>query len=274
MTRAMCSRSKVSSDTGLPTRIDWRARAWNPSWRQSQIDGVEDVAGRQDHGTFDGIAQLAQVTWPRVRLHRLERAWTEPQTGTSLLLTEDTQVVLGQEWDVFGTFPQRGHHQIHHVQPIEQIFAKPPGPNLRFERSVRGRNQTDIGAALARLAEPLVGLIVEEAEQTGLCIGGELADFVEEQRPTLGFMDLPRHIRDRSGERAPFVAEQRARHQIARQRRTVDDHERRIGAGAVGAHPAREDVLPGPAFPPEEQHGIRRRRASGDLQEFEKHATL
>ena len=71
--------------------------------------------------------------------------------------------------------------------------------------------------------------------------------------------------------KAPFaMAEQRARHEIARQRRTIDAHERRIGARTVGAHPAREDVLAGPALAAHQHDRVRRGRASGDLEELSK----
>ena len=64
---------------------------------------------------------------------------------------------------------------------------------------------------LARLAEPLVGAVVQEAEQPRLRVGAEVADLVEEQRAALGLLDLADRVGDRAGERAALVAEERAR---------------------------------------------------------------
>ena len=70
-----------------------------------------------------------------------------------------------------------------------------------------------------RLAEPFVGAIVEESQQARLGVRREVADLVEEQRSAFGFLDLPGHVADRTRKRTLAMTEQRARHEIARERR-------------------------------------------------------
>jgi hypothetical protein len=54
---------------------------------------------------------------------------------------------------------------------------------------------------LARLADPLVHLVVQEAEEAGLEVRAEVADLVEEERAALGLLDLALRVGDGAGGR-------------------------------------------------------------------------
>ena len=75
--------------------------------------------------------------------------------------------------------------------------------------------------ALARFSKTLVRAIVEKTQKPGLSIGREFANFVEEERAAFGLLDFAGDVGDRSCKRAPSMSKQSARHQVARQGRTV-----------------------------------------------------
>ena len=52
-----------------------------------------------------------------------------------------------------------------------------------------------------RLADPLVGLVLDQAEELRLQCQRQVADLVEEQRPAVGRIHLPDLVRDGPGER-------------------------------------------------------------------------
>ncbi len=192
ITRAMCSRSRASRDTGAPTRtacvrllgVERRRR------RQAEIDGLQHIPRRQNHRALDGVAQFPKIARPGVPQHRLFGRLGEAQSGTALFLPEDREIVLREHRHVLETLSQRWQRETHHVEAVEQVLTKPAGTHFRLERTIGGGDEADIRPPLARFPEPLVGLVVEKAQQPRLRIGGQLADFVEEQRPAFGFLHL------------------------------------------------------------------------------------
>ena len=52
--------------------------------------------------------------------------------------------MVGDDHDVFLPFPQRRNHDLHDVQPIKQILAKPPLSDFLAEILLRRADQADI----------------------------------------------------------------------------------------------------------------------------------
>ena len=103
----------------------------------------------------------------------------------------------------------------------------PPLPDsVGVGRPAGRRDDARVDVARAHAADRRQHPVLREAQQLGLQLGRHLADLVEKQRPALGLLDDAglRHRRLRV--RAARVAEQLALHQLARQRRAVDRHER------------------------------------------------
>ena len=74
-------------------------------------------------------------------------------------------------------------------------------------------------------------LPLQDPEQLRLQLEGQLADFIEKDRPSVGALERADAAPVRAGERAAFVTEQLAFDQLGGQRRTIDLHE---GSGAPG----------------------------------------
>ena len=116
-----------------------------------------------------------------------------------------------------------------------------------------------------RLAERTDFARFEEAEQLRLELDGELADFVEEQRAAAGGADDAGVIAVGAGEGAAAVAEELALHHLARHGGAVEGDERFVGAMRVGVDGAREDLLAGAALAGDQDAGVRRRDAFGQI---------
>ena len=71
----------------------------------------------------------------------------------------------------------------------------------------------------------------QNAQQLGLALQRHLADFVEEQRAQVGLLEEADVVAVGAGERAGFVAEELAFHQVGRNGRAVDAQHRPIGRG-------------------------------------------
>jgi hypothetical protein len=101
--------------------------------------------------------------------------------------------------------------------------------------------------------------LLQHAQELRLQVEGQLADLVEEERPTVGRLDQPLLRLGRAGERAAHVAEQLGRDQLARDGPAVHDHERPGGARRGAMDGLGDRLLPRPGLPFQEDRGLGRR---------------
>jgi len=109
-------------------------------------------------------------------------------------------------------------------------------------------------------AHPLEFAFLEESQQLDLDGGGQLADLVEEERPPVRLLETADAPRRRPGEGTPLVAEELAFEERFGKGAAVDRDQRPGGPRAQVVNEAREQFLPRPALPPNEN----RRPAGGD----------
>ena len=143
---------------------------------------------------------------------------------------------------------------------------KPAAADFRFELAVGGGDQPDIGLAFPRLAESFVGPVVEKPQKARLGVRRQVADFVEQQRSALGFLDFARHVGNRARERALAMTEKGARHQVARQGRALTVTKGASARGLFARIQRARTFFPVPLSPRKQQHGVGCRCARGRLQ--------
>ena len=102
----------------------------------------------------------------------------------------------------------------------------------------------------------MISLLLEEAQQLGLHVERQVADFVEEQRAAGGRPNQPRLIDDRAGEAAAPVTEELAVGEIAAGRRAVEGQEHRGAAMRADVDGPRDELLARSAFAGDEHREI------------------
>ena len=103
--------------------------------------------------------------------------------------------------------------------------------------------------------------LLEEAQQLGLERQRKVADFVEEESPSFGGLDLAFGVGDGAGERAPGMAEELAFEQLGVQAGAAHGDERPGGPAAPGVDRPRQHAFAGAAFPANQDDGV----GGGDL---------
>jgi hypothetical protein len=178
---------------------------------------------------------------------------------------ECAQKFLGQGQNVLGSAAQRRHVHRDHVQAVKQILAKTPGFHLFAQVAIRCGQHADVGMAGLRLPHPLILAILQEAQKLRLDFKRKLADFVEEQRPSLGGRDFSQRVANRARERTADMAEQFTFEQLRLKAGTVDGHERHALAQAPFMDAPGERRLAGSVFAENEDVGRSRSHPQGDL---------
>jgi len=97
--------------------------------------------------------------------------------------------VPDQHRDVLAAFPQGRELEAHHIEAMKEVFAELPLANHRFQIAVCRGDDAHIHRNRFRPADPLEGLLLENAQEFYLRVGRQVADFVEEERALVGLLE-------------------------------------------------------------------------------------
>src|SRR5712675_2470537 len=97
---------------------------------------------------------------------------------------------------------------------------------------------------------------LQHAQQRDLRLGGQLADFVEEDRPAIGRLEPSEPALQRAGERAFLVSEQLGRYERRRNGRAVHANERSARAARALVKGARDQLFAGSGLAENEDGGV------------------
>ena len=122
--------------------------------------------------------------------------------------------------------------------------------------AIGGGDQAHIGADGARAAQALELALLQHAQQLGLQLERNLADFVEEHGAAVGQLEAADALRDGAGERALLVAEQFAFQQAGGNGGAVQLDEGALPARAEVVDGARHQFLAGAGFAVDQHGGI------------------
>src|SRR4029453_1575892 len=107
------------------------------------------------------------------------------------------------------------------VDAVEEILAESPVPHRLLEIDVRGDNEPEVRANRLGPPDALDLAFLNRAQQLGLQVEPEIADFVEEERAARGELELSELLLQGAGERPALVPEKRALDELVRNRREV-----------------------------------------------------
>ena len=99
--------------------------------------------------------------------------------------------MVDEAGDLVAPFPERRDRQADDVQAVEEVFAEFAVADGVFELRVRGGDDADVDGQGSGLAEGRDFARFEEAEELGLEVESEFADFVEEEGAVAGGVIKP-----------------------------------------------------------------------------------
>src|SRR5216684_2448769 len=148
------------------------------------------------------------------------------QSSTARSITfRSSRIFPGQPGQLREALPQRRNHQRDPVQPEEEVLAKGPPSQLRFQIAVGRSDEAHVDAPRLDAPHPQHLLPFENAQELDLNGHRQLADFVKEHRSAVRRLEQPGFGLHRAGEGAPLVTEQLAFEQSLGERRHVQAQE-------------------------------------------------
>ena len=129
---------------------------------------------------------------------------------------------------VFLSLSQRRQRDRKDAQAVIQIGTKAALADRILQVAISGRDHAYVHLYRVAAADSFKLTFFKHAQELGLQVQRQLADFIEKERAAIRDLKTPAAFRVGSGERAALVAEQFALDERPRQRRTVHFDERMI----------------------------------------------
>ena len=170
---------------------------------------------------------------------------------------EPVRQVLREQRDVVAPLAQRRERDREDIQSIVEIVPESILPDFVRQITIGGGNDPHVDVHRARAAQSLELSLLQNAQQLWLQLDRKVADFVQEQRPSMSELEPPGLARMRSRERAALASEQLALDQRGGQRRAVerDEFPRRPRTAPVNR--ARDQLLASPGLAQQQHGGMR-----------------
>src|SRR5258708_29401033 len=223
--------------------------------------------------SLDEVAKLADVSRPRVPQQNLHGGIGELARSLAVRGAELVQEIPGQDGNVLFAVTQRRHEEGNYVQPVKEILAEGTARDFLFEILGRGWQDANIDTQRLAGADRLEALLFQHAQNLRLRAQTHVADFVEEERAAVGFLEFADLIFGGAREAALHVPKKFGFDQLLWDGRTVHLDKQAFAAQAGGVQGARHEFLARAALAIN-QHAAVSRRGDRNLlpQRFHRHA--
>ncbi|MGB7296048.1 MAG: hypothetical protein WBC70_10705 [Candidatus Aminicenantales bacterium] len=211
-----------------------------------------------DQQPFDDVTELPDVALPGIFCHSGDGLGRELSRPEVVFLGEVAAEVFDEKGDILFFIPERRRIDRNDVEAEEEIVTELPFADLFFQVLVGGGDNPDVDLADLARPNPLDLPFFEDPQHLRLGFEAHVSDFVQEDGPAVGQLELAHLALGGPGERALFVAEKLAFDQFLRDGRAVDLDKRFFGSHAVAVNGPGDELLPGAAFPVDENRGVSR----------------
>ena len=246
------------------------------------VEGIEDGISNRFlpivpaiHGAFHDIAQFAHIARPGMLFELLGHVTGEagPPVPADFRRHPPPEII-GQHADIALAHAQR--RESHHLETetVEKIGTKLAPRRLGLQILVRRRDDPHIDPHRTRRADPRDFPILDRAQEPFLRAHRQCAQFVEEQRALVRFLEAAGPLASRAGKGAGFVPEQFGFDQRFGQSRAVHRHQRLVPARRKAVQTLGDQFLARSALSDNQHRAPHGRRATGPLHRVEKGARL
>lgn len=133
----------------------------------------------QDQAALDDILELPHVSGPGILNQSFQRRPIEILTRTLQTLGMIPKKMPGEERNIFGTFPQRGHMDGKDIQSVIQITAEPSLLNRSLQIGIRGGDYPHVDRNGLRAPDTIDQPILQHPQKLRLRLEREFPDFIE-----------------------------------------------------------------------------------------------
>src|SRR5260370_35001973 len=156
----------------------------------------------------------------------------------------------------------------HHIQTIEEIFAKQLFRNLLLQCLVGCSDDSNVGLDRGVSADTRKLSLLQNPQNLALDGQRHVANLVEEQRSTIALLKSPNSLRRSAGKGSFFVSEELAFQQVFRDCSAIDCDERLDASIAVMMDRSSDELLARAAFTGDHHRRIAMRNSADHLKDL------
>jgi hypothetical protein len=232
----------------------------------ARVADLSSESGREKNSALHEIFELADVAGPGIVREGVHGVGGNVLDGFVEAAADFLDQVANEEGNVLATLAQRRDVDGENVEAIVEIAAEGALGDEPRKIAIGGGDDANVHALRAVAAEALEFLLLENAEELGLELERNVADFVEENGAAIGEFEAADFLVDGTGEGAAFVAEKLGFEQAGGNGGAIDFDEGAFTARAEIVDGAGDELLAGAGFA-EDENGGRCRRDELDLGE-------
>ncbi len=144
---------------------------------------VDQTAGTQSQRTLENVFQLTDISRERVVVQYAVGVFADLRRVDIHTLAQPAENGLRKFRDVAAALAKRGHSQLDHIDPVEQVFTETPIGDQVGEILVCRREDADVHGFFTRFADGPHGFFLYDAQQLDLHVQGKIRDFIQEKGP-------------------------------------------------------------------------------------------
>ena len=220
-----------------------------------EVEGGDAFGVGHDDGALDAILEFADIAWPGVEGESAEGIGGEREGSFGIFGGVTVEEFVGDEEDIIGAVAEWGEGDDDDGEAEVEIFAKSAIGDGVLEVRIGGGDDAGVAGEFFAGADGLEAFILEEAEEFDLDLGGEFADFVEEEGAIGGGFDEAFALGGGAGEGPFFVAEEFAFEEIFGDGVTIDGDEGLIFLGGALVDGFGDEFFTGARFAEDEDWG-------------------
>jgi hypothetical protein len=225
---------------------------------RERLGNLHDRSAGEDTSTLQDILQFSNVAWPGIGYESVHVLLPYAFEGLRQFALKVLKEMGDDERDVLASLTERRNVDRQDVQSVEEIFPEAMVGDLLHQVPIGGGDQPYIDVDRPGASDALEFMLLQHPQQFDLRIQGQISDFVEKERALVSQLEASYATDHRAGERATFVAEELTLYKRLRDRAAVHPYHRTVPPGAKVVQRSRDQLLPGAAFPGQENAGIRR----------------
>ena len=155
--------------------------------REPQMLGFQQPPfSAKNDGAFDDVLQFADVAGPVMRFNTAMQSSEMPLTRTPCLRAKRCMNLWARKRHVLLAFAQGRHVNGHDVEAEKQVLAEFLAFDAFFQVPVGGGDDADVHLDGAVAADAFQFALLQDAQQLGLDLRGNLADFVQQDGAAVG----------------------------------------------------------------------------------------
>src|SRR5260370_34427017 len=176
----------------LPKRFKSTARHSNGRLpgKPTFIDG-ESLCFTYNDGSLNHVLQFANITRPRVRLKQIEALFVHRLKALSCFPRVTINEVLDQQGDIFSSLPERGNLNWKNVEPVKEVAPEHTRSDGSLQIAVSSSNHSNIRSDRSSSTDTIEFMFLQNTQESDLCLGRKLPDFIEEDRASFGQLKAP-----------------------------------------------------------------------------------